>query len=79
MMMIGNPQRLFKSSHRQKQFAHDACPWCRHIRCADCAPDRFPALADGCCCCGSPAIARRLDGGHADDAGRVGRSARGPP
>ena len=54
---IGNPYRPFKTY--LKQIQRIPCPWCGHARCAGCRPDRFPALADGCCRCGMPAIARR--------------------
>jgi hypothetical protein len=27
------------------------CPWCGHVRCDKCLPDRWPGLADGCCSC----------------------------
>jgi hypothetical protein len=29
----------------------NVCEYCGHVRCAECKPDRWPNLADGCCAC----------------------------
>jgi hypothetical protein len=29
----------------------NVCEYCGHLRCAECQPDRWPNLADGCCEC----------------------------
>jgi hypothetical protein len=39
-----------------------ACPWCGHMRCAECKPDRWPNLADGCCACRRRLLSRLLAG-----------------
>jgi hypothetical protein len=36
------------------------CPWCEHVRCAECQPDRWANLADGCCACRRRALSRWL-------------------
>jgi len=33
------------------QATQESCPWCGHVRCDKCLPDRWPNLADGCCEC----------------------------
>jgi hypothetical protein len=38
------------------------CPWCGHMRCAECLRDRWPNLADGCCACRRRLLAQVLVG-----------------
>jgi hypothetical protein len=43
----------------QKDNATDErCPYCGHVRCEKCEPDRWPELADGCCNCQAEALKR---------------------
>jgi hypothetical protein len=34
------------------------CEYCAHARCAECKPDRWPNLADGCCACRRRVLSR---------------------
>jgi hypothetical protein len=36
----------------------DRCDWCGQLRCANCKPDRWPNLADGCCVCRDRVLSR---------------------
>jgi hypothetical protein len=48
------------TQEKQKITAGVRCPWCEHVRCAQCSEDRWPKLADGCCSC----LARVLREAH---------------
>jgi hypothetical protein len=36
------------------------CEYCGHVRCAECKPDRWLNLADGCCVCRRRVLSRLL-------------------
>jgi hypothetical protein len=38
------------------------CEYCGHVRCANCKPDRWQKLADGCCACRGQVLSRLLAG-----------------